>query len=73
MSHINGVHVQGDLMDFFSVLNQFKQFQDMLQRSGRDPKKLLDELVESGKYNQSQIENAKSMASMFANLLGGRK
>ena len=38
-----------------------------LQRSGKNPEELLNEMVNSGKVSQQQLENAKNLANLFMN------
>lgn len=48
-----------------NLLSQIRQFAKDLERSGKDPQALLDELLKSGKYTNEQVEQAKKMAQMF--------
>jgi len=59
-------------MNIMQTLQQFNQFKDMLQKSGKDPAVLLDQMVKSGQVTQQQLEQAKQMAEMAKSLLGGK-
>lgn len=48
-----------------NIIAQIKKFAQDIQRSGKDPQIILDELIKSGKYTNEQIEQAKKMAQMF--------
>lgn len=50
-----------------NMFQQFQQFKKMMK--GKDPQKVLDELVSSGKYSQQQVEQAKRMAEQFKSFL----
>jgi hypothetical protein len=49
------------------LIGQIRQFVSNLQRSGQDPEALLNEMVNSGKVSQQQLENAKNLANLFIN------
>lgn len=49
------------------LMAQIRQFASNLQRSGQDPEALLNEMVNSGKVSQQQLENAKNLANLFMN------
>lgn len=55
------------LMNNGNMFQQFQQFKKMMQ--GKDPQKVLNELVSSGKYSQQQVEQAKRMAEQFKSFL----
>jgi len=59
-------------MNIMQTLQQFNQFKEMLQKSGKDPAVLLDQMVKSGQVTQQQLEQAKQMAEMAKSLLGGK-
>lgn len=48
-------------------LSAFKQFANSMQ--GKDPQAILREMVSNGKLTSDQLEQAKSMATQFANQL----
>ena len=50
-----------------NLLQQFLEFKKSLQ--GKDPQKVLDELMSSGKYTQEQLEWAKQKAQEFRSFL----
>lgn len=50
-----------------NMFEQFKQFQQMMQ--GKDPSKVLNELVSSGRYTKAQVEQATKMANQFKSFL----
>ena len=50
-----------------NLISQIKKFANDIQSTGKSPDVLLDELIKSGRYTPSQIDNAKKMAQ---NLLG---
>lgn len=52
-----------------NLISEIKQFADNLQRSGKDPNVLLNELLASGRFSNEQVEQAKRMAKL---LLGGK-
>lgn len=45
-----------------NLISQIKNFANTIQASGKSPEVLLNELIKSGKYTSSQIEDAKRMA-----------
>lgn len=49
------------------LVQQFQQFKKMLV--GKDPQKMLNEMLSSGKYTQEQVNQAKAMAEQFKSLL----
>lgn len=50
-----------------NMLQQFQQFKKML--GTQDPQQLLNELMASGKFTQSQLDQAKQMAEQFKGFL----
>lgn len=46
------------------MLSQFPQF--MNQMRGKDPNQLLQQLMQSGRYNQKQLNAAQQMANQMA-------
>lgn len=59
-------------MQAFQMLSQFQQFATQIKNSKQDPQALLDNLVQSGKVNQQQLQQATEMAKMFKSILGGK-
>lgn len=55
-----------------NMLQQFQQFMNAMQ--GKDPNKILNELVSSGKVSQAQLDQAQrqaqQMAAMFEPMRG---
>lgn len=54
------------------MLQQFNQFKNQLQQTGRQPQQILDELINSGKITKEQLDQARNMAEMFQKLMGGK-
>lgn len=52
-----------------SLLSKILKFSNEIKASGKNPQDLLNEAVNSGKYSNVQIENAKKMAEQFAKLI----
>lgn len=52
-----------------SLLSKILKFSNEIKASGKNPQDLLNEAVNSGKYSNTQIENAKKMAEQFAKLI----
>lgn len=50
-----------------NMLQQFMDFKRSMQ--GQNPQAVLNQLMNSGKYTQQDLERAKSMAEQFKNLL----
>lgn len=50
-----------------NMLQQFQQFKKML--GTQDPQQLLNELMASGKFTQTQLDQAKQMAEQFKGFL----
>lgn len=51
-----------------NLISQVNKFASELKNSGKNPEQILNELISSGKYSQSQIEQAKTMAQMAMSL-----
>lgn len=45
-----------------NLVSNINQFSEELKRSGRDPKQMVMEMLNSGKISQSDFENAKRKA-----------
>lgn len=54
---------------FTQMINEFKRFRQEMQ--GENPQAKMDELLQSGKVNQQQIEQANKMAQMAQGLFKG--
>lgn len=54
---------------FTQMINEFKRFRQEMQ--GENPRAKMDELLQSGKVNQQQIEQANKMAQMAQGLFKG--
>ena len=53
-----------------NLFSKFAQFKREIEESGRDPNEILEELVASGKVTQSQINQAKRLASLYHGKFG---
>lgn len=51
-----------------SLKSKFNEFKRNIERSGKDPKAILNELISSGKVSKEQIEKAKALADKFGRL-----
>lgn len=49
------------------MLKQFQNFKQSM--SGKDPQRILDDLVRSGRYSQQQIEQARMLAEKYKTIL----
>lgn len=53
-----------------NIINDFFKFAKDFKASGKDPQKYLDELINSGKFNKNQIneaiKKAKEVSSFFS-------
>lgn len=65
---MNGGNVNGGPMNF---LQQFPQF--MQQMRGKDPNEMLQQMLSSGKLNQSQLDQAQQMAKQMGEQFNGFK
>lgn len=54
-----------------NMLSQFQQF--MKQMKGRNPDQMLNELVSSGKVNQTQLNQVQGMAQQMQSQFDGMK
>lgn len=54
---------------FTQMMNEFKRFRQEMQ--GVNPQQKMNELLQSGKVNQQQIEQANQMAQMAQGLFKG--
>lgn len=53
--------------NLFQLLQQFNQFKEQIK--GKDPQKMLNDLLSSGRYSQSQVDEAKRMAQQLQQFL----
>lgn len=49
------------------MVGQFQRFKQSI--SGQDPQALLNNLLQSGKFTQADIDRARQMAQMFSGIL----
>lgn len=61
-----------NIMQIMQAMQQFNEFKTMLQKSGKDPAVLLDQMIKSGQVSQQQLDQAKQMANMAKSFLGGK-
>jgi len=64
-----GNQSNGPFSNMANVINQFNQFQSTFQG---DPKKQVQNLLNSGQMSQEQFNQLSSMAQAFQTLLGRR-
>lgn len=50
-----------------NLLQQFLKFKGEIEASGKNPQDILNTLISSGKVNQQQLNQAKTLAGLFAN------
>lgn len=58
---------QNQNQNVMQLIQQFNEFKRNI--NGKDPKKILNELLSSGRYTQEQVNQAKTMAEQFKSLL----
>lgn len=61
-----------NLFQIMQTINQFQQFAEQFKKTKQDPQTVLDQLVQSGKVSQEQLQEATQMAQMFKSILGGK-
>lgn len=61
---------QNQGQDNQNLISQINNFQNQIRQSGKNPEQLFNEVVNSGKYSQSQIEEAKQKARSLIKLFG---
>ena len=49
--------------NLLQLMQQFSQFKQQIK--GKDPQKMLNALLSSGRFTQSQVDEAKRMAQQF--------
>lgn len=58
-----------EIGNVIQMMSQFNEFKNMLKKSGKDPKQVLDELIKSGKVTKEQVENAKQLAEYLKGIM----
>ena len=53
--------------NFMTFMNRFNQFRQSMQ--GQNPDKMIQDMMTSGKINQSQYEQARQMASQIQRMM----
>ena len=53
-----------------SIIESFRRFQKSMQ--GRDPHEEINKLLQSGRINQQQLNQAQQMAQQMRGLFGGK-
>ena len=61
-----------NLFQIMQTVNQFQQFAEQFKKTNQNPQIVLDQLVQSGKVSQEQLQQATQMAKMFKSILGGK-
>ena len=51
-----------------NLISQVNKFAKEIKNSGKNPEQMLTDLINSGKYTQSQVGQAKTMAQMVRSL-----
>lgn len=51
-----------------NLVSNINQFSEEIKRSGKDPKQIVMEMLNSGKISQSDFENAKRYAESMSGL-----
>ena len=51
-----------------NLISQINSFTQKLRQTNKNPEQILNELIVSGKYSQSEIEQAKAKAQMAMSL-----
>lgn len=49
-----------------SLLSQFNKFVSDFKKSGQNPEVVLNQLINSGKVSQEQLDRAKMLAGLFS-------
>lgn len=49
------------------MMSQFMSFKKQIEASGKDPQTILNELIASGKVPPKMLNQAKTLATVFAN------
>lgn len=61
-----------NLFQIMQTINQFQQFAEQFKKTKQDPQTVIDQLVQSGKVTQEQLNQATQMANTFKSILGGK-
>lgn len=59
--------------NFFNMISKFNDFRQQIQQTGKDPAKILEELIQSGRVTRDQVERAKQMANTIKSIMGGQR
>ena len=62
-----GANLPNPQNNLFGMIQQFNQFKSSL--SGKDPKAMVEELLQSGKMSRQQFEQLSQMANQLQGLL----
>lgn len=49
--------------------SNFFKFAEEIRKSGKNPKQMLDDAINSGKFTPEQINQARTMANLFSGIL----
>lgn len=60
-----------DIPAIMQNLQKFDEFKKSIQSSGQDPKKMLNDLLNSGKVTQEQFKQACELAKLVQSIRGG--
>lgn len=55
-----------NLQNGMNLINQIQRFAQNIKTSGQNPEAILNQLIQSGKVNQQQLNQARALAEMFA-------
>lgn len=69
MSFFNSLGTQQPMNGMQGMVQRFQQFQQMFRG---DPKQQIQQMLNSGKVNQSQYNQAVQMAQQFKQMFGGK-
>lgn len=69
MSFFNSLGTQQPMNGMQNMVQRFQQFQQMFRG---DPKQQIQQMLNSGKVNQSQYNQAVQMAQQFKQMFGGK-
>lgn len=69
MSFFNSLGTQQPMNGMQGMMQKFQQFQQMFRG---DPKQQIQQMLNSGKVNQSQYNQAVQMAQQFKQMFGGK-
>lgn len=72
MSFFNSLGNVGPQMPMNGMQGMMQRFQQFRQMFTGDPKQQIQQMLNSGKINQSQYNQAVQMAQQFRQMLGGK-